>query len=313
MNYFIIENGAQQGPFSVNELQMKGISSETLVWTEGMTDWTPAWQIDELRAIVNSQTAGTPPPPPPSQSDGATGNMQTPPPAGPQQPGGPAAPNGNTNRPGRHRVAWCIIGVLVVIAALFAFTNPSEEAHKQALLSHVTNGISNAVADDNSDDDNNPIAQALTSIGSAFAGNMIEMVLNETLEYHNYLLYSTTSVHIGKHDVRTSVGCLGKVYTVDEDQLTQSLKKSIPTLGDSDDADDGASTSSDTDADQDVQVQRTEKDTTLVDEAGRAIGRAVVKQVTKTVKKKVSESTDSTTSNSIGRIIDEIEKLVGAN
>lgn len=62
---------------------------------------------------------------------------------------------------------------------------------------------------------------------------------------------------------------------------------------------------------QDVQVQSSERDTTLTDAAGRAIGRAVVKEVTKTVKQKVSESADSTTSKGVGRIIDEIEKMIG--
>lgn len=301
MNYFIIENGAQQGPFSVAELQQKGITQETLVWTEGMADWTPAWQVDELRTLLDGQSAGTATPPPYHPDSTPTDAAQTPPPAqGPQE------------KPARrhHYALWGVVG-LAVVAGLFAATNPSEATHKQAILTHITNGVSSAITGEG--DDHNPIAQAVGSLAGMFTSNITEMVLNEALEYHNYLVFSTTSIHIGKHDVRTSVGCLGKVYTVSEDQLTEGLQKAIPTLGDSTgDLSSDNSDNEDNGSTDDVQVQRTEKDTTFVDEAGRAIGRAVVKQVTKTVKQKVSESTDSATSGSVGRIIDEIEKLIGA-
>ena len=63
MKYFIVENNKQSGPFSIYELKDKGITSETLVWAEGMTDWTPAWKVDELRAFLfNTKDASTPPP-----------------------------------------------------------------------------------------------------------------------------------------------------------------------------------------------------------------------------------------------------------
>ena len=67
MQYFIIENGAQAGPFSPEELvNTKNISAETLVWTEGLKDWTPAWQIEEIRQALENRinTQQTPPPVP---------------------------------------------------------------------------------------------------------------------------------------------------------------------------------------------------------------------------------------------------------
>ena len=60
MQYFIIENGAQAGPFSPEELvNTKNISAETLVWTEGLKDWTPAWQIEEIRQARESYKHST--------------------------------------------------------------------------------------------------------------------------------------------------------------------------------------------------------------------------------------------------------------
>lgn len=312
MNYFIIINNAQQGPFSVAELQQKGISSETLVWTEGMAEWTPAWQVEELRPIFYKQTAGAAVPPPPpvsaaagSQADPADGpaSWQT---ASADAAATSSAPDSQTPK-SRHNGRWAVI-VLVVVALVLAFTNPSEKAHKQAILSNVTNGISQLTDSDNG----NPIAQGLTAIGQMFAGGMVQMMLEQNLEYHNYLFFSTTSLHLGSQDVRVSMGFLGNVFTADEDGVADKLKKAIEGSRGDGDAD-ASDTSSDAlqDPGQDVQVESSERDTTLTDEAGRAIGRAVVKEVTKTVKKKVSESTDSATSNGVGRIIDEIEKMIG--
>lgn len=52
---FIIDrNGQQAGPFSFDQLVQKGISPETLVWKQGMADWTPAWKVEELRAVLEA-------------------------------------------------------------------------------------------------------------------------------------------------------------------------------------------------------------------------------------------------------------------
>lgn len=312
-NYFIIVNGAQQGPFSIAELQQRGISSETLVWTEGMAEWTPAWQVEELRPIFYKQTAGpaVPPPPPGPFAEGAqwTQAAGTPLPQGaPAGPAGPAGTQPGSGQPAakrRHNGRWAII-VLVVVALLLAFTNPSEKAHKRAILSNVTNGVSQVM--DNGDA--NPLTQGLMAVGRMFAGGMVQMVLEQNLEYHNYLFFSTTSLHIGSQDVRTSMGFLGNVFTASKDDVAKKLAKAISEGSGDDEASDAAA-DSDQDSDPDVQVQSNEQDSILTDETGRAIGRAVVKEVTKTVKKKVSESTDSATSTGVSHVIDEIEKMIG--
>ena len=62
MNYFIVDNGQQAGPYAIDELVKRGLNSDTLVWAEGMTDWAPAWQVEELKNYLYGQQ--TPPPPP---------------------------------------------------------------------------------------------------------------------------------------------------------------------------------------------------------------------------------------------------------
>ncbi|MBR5551304.1 MAG: DUF4339 domain-containing protein [Muribaculaceae bacterium] len=66
MNYYIIENGLQIGPLTIEQLKFKNISPDTQVWCEGMSEWKKANEVDELKELF---VTNTPPPPPfPSQS-----------------------------------------------------------------------------------------------------------------------------------------------------------------------------------------------------------------------------------------------------
>ncbi len=58
--YYIIRNDQQAGPYTLEELAEMGITPDTIVWTEGMTDWTPARQVSELASLFTT-TAQTPP------------------------------------------------------------------------------------------------------------------------------------------------------------------------------------------------------------------------------------------------------------
>jgi chemotaxis protein histidine kinase CheA len=56
--YYFNDGTAQQGPFTLEELQAKNINTETPVWYDGLPDWTTAGQVEELKDIL----AHTPPP-----------------------------------------------------------------------------------------------------------------------------------------------------------------------------------------------------------------------------------------------------------
>jgi uncharacterized RDD family membrane protein YckC len=57
-DFYIAEKGQQLGPFSYEDLQVKGINPETLVWTAGLDNWTKAEHVSLLKDILRS----TPPP-----------------------------------------------------------------------------------------------------------------------------------------------------------------------------------------------------------------------------------------------------------
>lgn len=56
------------GPFTIEELQGKGITGDTYVWTEGMPSWVVARQVPELAELIGQggqpyfSAAGTVPP-----------------------------------------------------------------------------------------------------------------------------------------------------------------------------------------------------------------------------------------------------------
>ena len=53
--YFYVENGASNGPLSAEEL-IKLITPETLIWTEGMTEWAPAKEVKPISEMFATDT-----------------------------------------------------------------------------------------------------------------------------------------------------------------------------------------------------------------------------------------------------------------
>lgn len=60
MNYYICDNRDRFGPFSKIELLRKGISKDTLVWFEGLSEWKKAAEIEDLADLFAQEQ--TPPP-----------------------------------------------------------------------------------------------------------------------------------------------------------------------------------------------------------------------------------------------------------
>ena len=50
--YFIHNGEMQKGPFSIDELKNLGITSQSKVWFEGITEWTDAGKIAELKDFI---------------------------------------------------------------------------------------------------------------------------------------------------------------------------------------------------------------------------------------------------------------------
>ena len=50
--YFYSNGQDKEGPFTIEELKIEDIKPDTLIWHEGLEDWTPAIDIEEVKLIL---------------------------------------------------------------------------------------------------------------------------------------------------------------------------------------------------------------------------------------------------------------------
>ena len=49
--FYYTDGQDKYGPFTIEELKRYNLTTDTLVWAEGMNDWTPAGQVPVLRSL----------------------------------------------------------------------------------------------------------------------------------------------------------------------------------------------------------------------------------------------------------------------
>ena len=68
ISYMVATNGQQSGPYNMQQLQQLAqngqLTSQTYVWKQGMANWTPAGQVQELANLFPPAVPGMPPAPP---------------------------------------------------------------------------------------------------------------------------------------------------------------------------------------------------------------------------------------------------------
>lgn len=288
MEFFIIDrNGQQAGPFSFDQLVQKGISPETLVWKQGMADWTPAWKVEELKAVLEAIRA--------NQQQAQQQNYQKAQQEAYQQgfQQGAAMNSNFQQQPKKkksHFAMKMVIGLIIFILAIFAVTNPSADAHKEKVRTEASKAVEKAVGST----DNNFFSQALRSVAKMMAGSMMDEAMNQLFEYHNYIVCSTGSVEFNGKPHTVSFGILGNVYTMNADDMVKALEE--------------ANVNEDQ-ADSDEGSLSTRMQKKLEEKANQAFDKAADK-VSKKVEEKINQKLEETTdSSSIEKIIDKILEL----
>lgn len=284
MEFFIIDsNGQQAGPFSFDQLVQKAITPETLVWKQGMADWTPAWKVEELKAVLEAIRA--------NQQQAYQKAQQEAYQQGFQQ--GAAMHSNFQQQPKKktsHFAMKIVIGLIIFILAIFAITNPSADAHKEKVRTEASKAVEKAVGST----DNNFFSQALRSVAKMMAGSMMDEAMNQLFEYHNYIVCSTGSVEFNGKPHTVSFGILGNVYTMNADDMVKALEE--------------ANVNEDQ-ADSDEGNFSTRMQKKLEEKANQAFDKAADK-VSKKVEEKINQKLDETTdSSSIEKVIDKILEL----
>lgn len=333
MEFFIIDhNGQQAGPFSFDQLVQKGISPETLVWKQGMADWTPAWKVEDLRAVLEAIEANQS-----NQNAQKQEGVQQGFPQGANQQQDyqkaqqeayqqgfqqGAAMHSNfqqqpkKNKKKSHFAMKMVIGLIIFILAIFAVTNPSADAHKEKVRTEASKAVEKAVGST----DNNFFSQALRSVAKMMAGSMMDEAMNQLFEYHNYIVCSTGSVEFNGKPHTVSFGILGNVYTMNADDMVKALESAdnlhieesesnvssdTPNM----DGSDSEANVNEDQADSDEGSLSTRMQKKLEEKANQAFDKAADK-VSKKVEEKINQKLDETTdSSSIEKIIDKILEL----
>ena len=323
MEYFIIDNNGQQaGPFSQDQLVQKAISPETLVWKQGMADWTPAWKVEELRTVLEAVEANKPNST--NQQENQEPQQQTSEQAQQQayqqaqqqayqqgfQQG--AAMNANFQQQPKkrksHMAMKLIIGLIVFIIAVFAVSNPGADAHKEKVRTEVGKAIEKAT----STSDNNFFSQAIRSVAKMMAGSVMDEAMNQLFEYHNYIVCSKGTVEFNGKQHTVSFGILGTVYTMNADDMVKALEgadnlqleeMNSSSSDDTSSIDEATSSSDDTSADEGFGAKVQKR---LEDKANQAMDKAadkVGKKIEEKINQKLDEATDS---SKVEKLIDKI-------
>ena len=328
MEYFIIENNGQQaGPFSQEQLVQKAITPETLVWAQGMKDWTPAWKIAELKTVLEtveaikanaankedaeetSADANNGPEPTNFQAANQQSFQQAQQEA--YQQGfqhGAAMNQGYRQEPEKKKSSktlWKIIlGLIVLLFLVFAITNPGPDAHKEKVKTEAAKAIDKATETS----DNNFFTQSIRSIAKMMAGSAIDEVMNQLFEYHNYIVCSKGTVEFNGKQHTVSFGILGSVYTMNADDMVKALEGADnlqieETTSSSTDETPSVSDNNDGSEEDGLGASVQKK---LEDKANQAMDKAadkVSKKLEEKINQKLDEATDSST---VEKILDKI-------
>jgi len=234
MEFHVIRNGKQEGPFTVEELSQQGITPESEVWAPGMADWMQAGDVPELTAVLqraefeasqqaaraaeNQATMGQPYDPvvPPTQ-------------APPQVP--PRWPIEDDTKKKSGCTPWLIAAlVLAILFATMVFTCPDRQDHEAAIQEVTKAWVDNKV------DEN---LGSITGIGGVF-GDLInkalkqltgagtDKVINKFLDVQNYVVCSVGRISIGNNEQKmVSLGVFGHVFTFGEDDIEKAWTRAM--------------------------------------------------------------------------------------
>ena len=219
MEYYIEIDKEKRGPYSLSALAERNLQATTLVMPAEGTQWVPAWQVEELRAILEGKNpADVERQPQEVPFVEATPIEQT-------------AQQENTvqqqNSPKKNHTG-CLLGILIALIALVAvliITCPKPEQHKDALSGVITKTVNDAVNDSTNTTGDEFIDNAFRSISNAFAGKVIKTAVDNLVTVDNHIIYSTGKVNYGGKDHIVSLGLLGHIFTVDVDDLQEAAKQ----------------------------------------------------------------------------------------
>lgn len=246
MDYFILDhNNKPCGPFTLFQLRGMGLTRKSYVWARGWDKWIHAGDVEEINKYVLHTPKATPTPESSASRSSAYGGSAAP--SGQEAKSSvarrSAAPNGqetkssatrssaapsrqeteNSATPsgqetkssvassgqktkssaahsGQKRLFACM-AILFVLVCLLTSTNPNIFAHRREARPVVEEAVEADINSGHSNTTDYP------------NGTSVDRIFDATLVYHNYYLFSTTTVQLRQTTHFLSFGILGHVFT----------------------------------------------------------------------------------------------------
>ena len=234
MEFHLIVNGKQEGPFSVEELSQRGITPESEVWAEGMADWAQAGDVPELTAVLQraefeaAQQAARAAEARPTMGqpyEPSTPPSYVPPQVPPRVPVQDEPPKKSGCTP------WLIAAlILAILFGTMVFTCPDRADH-EAAIQEVTKAWVGDKVDEN--------LGAITGVGGVF-GELInkalkqltgigtDKVISKYLDVKNYVVCSVGRMAIGdKEEKMVSLGVFGHVFTFGKEDIEKAWTRAM--------------------------------------------------------------------------------------
>ncbi len=234
MEFHLIVNGKQEGPFTIEELSQRGITPESEVWAEGMADWTQAGDVPELTAVLQraefeaAQQAARAAEARPTMGqpyEPSTPPSYVPPQVPPRVPVQDAPPKKSGCTP------WLVaVLILAILFGTMVFTCPTRADHEAAIQE-----VTKAWVDDKVDQH----MGSVTGMGGVF-GDLInkalkqitgfgtDKVISKYLDVKNYVVCSVGRVTIGDNEEKmVSLGVFGHVFTFGKEDIEKAWTRAM--------------------------------------------------------------------------------------
>ena len=233
MEFHLIRNGKQEGPFTVEELSQQGITPESEVWAPGMADWKQAGDVPELTAVLQraefeaAQAAARA-----AENVTPTGQPYEPPVAPSQVPPQVPPRTPYVEEPKKKGCTpWLIAAlILAILFATMVFTCPDRSDH-EAAIQEVTKAWVGDKVDEN--------LNGITGVGGVF-GDLInkaikeltgfgtDKVISNYLDVKNYVICSVGRMAIGEGEEKmVSLGAFGHVFTFGKEDIEKAWSKAM--------------------------------------------------------------------------------------
>lgn len=186
MKYYIYDDDDQHGPFSFDELKSKNLTRSTMIWREGLDEWTRADDVEELKPLLQSV--------PPSIK-------KTIPPKLPV-----------ASRTG-HSVGRYFLLLIVVVLVVAYLSNPKLDQHRFTASAKLNEKL------ENFKDQVKPkkkFWKVVKEIGFTLASSHLQKKVQERIAITDYGVCSFTKVRLSNREVTVGFGAFGQVWLFTE-------------------------------------------------------------------------------------------------